>query len=60
MKLSTVYSTQPSKFEAVAWSKDLEKSLKYFKDLGYEGIELAVRDPEKLDLQSLKNVPSQG
>ncbi|KPJ55330.1 hypothetical protein AMJ47_00455 [Parcubacteria bacterium DG_72] len=56
MKLSTVYSTQPSKFSAVAWSNNLEKSLKYFKDLGYEGIELAVRDPEKLDLQNLRNV----
>jgi len=56
MKLSTVYSTQPSKFAAVFKSSNLEGNLKYFKELGYEGIELAIRDPEKLDLTELKRI----
>jgi sugar phosphate isomerase/epimerase len=49
MKLSVVLSTQPARFEAVAFKGDLESNLAAIAGMGYDGVELAVRDPRLLD-----------
>lgn len=50
MKLSFVISTQPTHFQAVSFSPDFEANADRLAALGYEGIELAVRDPDQLDV----------
>ncbi|MDD3656144.1 MAG: hypothetical protein PHI72_05175 [Atribacterota bacterium] len=45
MKKSIVVSTQQTKFSALAFQEDLEKNIKKIAQLGFDGVELAVRDP---------------
>ncbi len=45
MKLSIVLSTQPAQFQAATFKGDLETSLVQIASLGYDGVELAIRDP---------------
>jgi len=59
MKLSAVYSIQPSKFSAVSSSNNWEESLRFFKGLGYDGVELAVREPEAVDVKRLKELTAE-
>ena len=54
MKLSIVVSTQPAKFAALAFKGNLEQNTKLIKSLGYDGIELTVRDPRLLDVPKIK------
>ena len=56
MKLSFVISTQPTKFQAVAFSSDFEANVAHLAALGYDGVELAVREPAKLDVVGVKRV----
>lgn len=49
MKLSIVLSTQPASFSALAYKGELETNLAKIANLGYDGVELAVRDPKLLD-----------
>jgi len=56
MKLSFVVSVQPTRFEAVAYEGELEKQLAFIAELGYQGVELAVRDPASLDVGNLKRL----
>jgi 5-keto-L-gluconate epimerase len=56
MKLAYVLSTQPTQFQAVSFASDLEGNIARLAELGYDGVELAVRDPEKLDGQSVKRL----
>jgi len=49
MKKSIVVSTPEAKFSALAFKEDFAKSIKKVAELGYEGVELAVRDPNKVD-----------
>ena len=53
MKLSIVLSTQPTHFQAVSLSGSLENNLKKIADWGYQGVELAIRDPKMLDAAAL-------
>jgi sugar phosphate isomerase/epimerase len=53
MKLSIVLSTHATSFSAVAYQADLEASAGRMAALGYDGVELAVRDPDLLDAGSL-------
>jgi sugar phosphate isomerase/epimerase len=53
MKLSIVLSTQPAQFQAATFKGDLETNLERIASLGYEGVELAIRDPKLIDLHSL-------
>ncbi len=56
MKLSFVLSTQPTRFEAVTFSPDLEPNIARLANLGYDGVELAVREPATLDLAGVKRI----
>ncbi len=49
MKLSIVLSTQPASFSALAYKGHWEQNLAKIRDFGYDGVELAVRDPNLLD-----------
>jgi len=53
MKLSIVLSVQPSRFETAPFRGDLEKDLAYIAALGYDGVELAIRDPNRVDHERL-------
>ena len=59
MKLSIVLSTQPASFSALAYKGHWEENIGKIKALGYDGVELAVRDPGLLDLPLLKSVLAQ-
>lgn len=58
MKLSIVLSTHTASFKAVAFKGDFETNLKRIASYGYDGVELAIRDPGLVDhdhiIQSVK------
>ncbi len=56
MKLSIVLSTQPAKFQAATFKGDLETNLKQIAALGYDGVELAIRDPKQVDFDDLEKM----
>lgn len=56
MKLSIVLSTQPAQFQAATFKGDLEKNLKQIASIGYDGVELAIRDPKLVDLDELERL----
>ena len=56
MKLSIVLSTQPAKFQAATFKGDLETNLARIASLGYDGVELAIRDPKLVDLDELERL----
>jgi len=53
MKLSIVLSAQPAQFNAVAYKGDLERDMARVAEMGYEGVELAIRDPRLVDLNRI-------
>ena len=53
MKLSIVVSAQPASFSALAYQGQLEENILKVKQLGYDGVELAVRDPKLLSFERL-------
>jgi len=54
MNLSIVLSTQPAAFNALAYKGKLAENLAKISQLGYDGVELAVRDPHLLDIEELE------
>lgn len=56
MKLSIVLSTQPAQFEAVTYEGDFERNVEKIVHLGYDGVELAVRDPKLLDVAEVARI----
>lgn len=56
MNLSYVISTQPTRFAAVSLAQDFEATVAHIAELGYDGVELAVRDPGLLDASSIKSI----
>lgn len=56
MKFSIVLSTQPTAFSALAYKGNLAENVANIKKLGYDGVELAVRNPEQLDVEFLKSL----
>ena len=54
MKLSIVLSTQSAQFQAATFKGDLEANLSQIAALGYDGVELAVRDPKLVDIERLE------
>jgi len=55
MRCSIVLSTQPSSFSALAYKGNLAENIAKIGKLGFDGVELAVRDPELLDLPFLRS-----
>jgi len=56
MKLSIVLSVQPAQFQAATFKGDLETNLRQIASLGYEGVELAIRDPNQVDAEQLESL----
>ena len=56
MKLSIVLSTHAANFEAVAFKGDFEGNIERIAGWGYEGVELAIRDPRLVDVSELERV----
>ncbi len=56
MKLSIVLSTQPAQFQAATFKGDLETNLASIASFGYDGVELAIRNPRSVDLDHLKEM----
>lgn len=51
VKISICLSTNPAKFLPVNFKGDLEKNINLIKNLGYDGVELAIRNPDLIDKQ---------
>jgi len=53
MNLSIVLSTQQAQFQAATFKGNLETNLARIASFGYEGVELAIREPNLVDLNNL-------
>ena len=58
MKLSIVLSTHAAQFQAVAFKGDFEANVARIATWGYDGVELAIRDPRLVDGAELARVVS--
>jgi sugar phosphate isomerase/epimerase len=58
MKLCIVLSTHTAKFAAVAFKGDFEANVAKIAGWGYDGVELAIRDPKLVDIDELERVVS--
>ena len=58
MKLSIVLSTQAAQFQAVAFKGDFKANVAKIAGWGYDGVELAIRDPKLVDADELVRVVS--
>lgn len=56
MKFSVVLSTDPTQFNAVAFQGDFEENVARIADIGYAGVELAIRDPGQIDVAAVEQV----
>ncbi len=56
MKSSLVLSTHAAQFEAVALKGDFETNVAKIAGWGYDGVELAIRDPALVDARALTEV----
>jgi len=59
MKLSVVLSTHAAAFQAVAFKGDFEANVAKIASWGYDGVELAVRDPAMVNAGRLERVISE-
>lgn len=53
MKKSIVISVQPTKFSALAFKENFEESIQKIAKLGFDGAELAVRNPKDLKVEDI-------
>jgi sugar phosphate isomerase/epimerase len=58
MKLSIVLSTHAAQFQAVAFKGDFESNVARIAGMGYDGVELAIRDPNLVDADELRHIVS--
>ena len=58
MRLSIVLSTHTAQFQAVAFKGDFEANVAKIAGWGYDGVELAIRDPKLVDADELERVVS--
>ncbi len=56
MNLSIVYTTQLTKFQAATFSGDLDANLAKIAGYGYNGVELAIRDPQLVEMDELGKI----
>ena len=59
MNLSVVLSTQPTKFQAATLAGELRSNFATLRGLGYQGVELAIRDPQAIDLAYLSDTANE-
>jgi sugar phosphate isomerase/epimerase len=59
MKLGIVLSTQAAKFSALAYKGQIAENAKKISKLGYDGIELAIRDPQIVNLSEIQSLLSE-
>ena len=58
MKLSIVLSTHAARFQAVAFKGDFAANVAKIAGWGYDGVEVAIRDPKLVDVDELEGVVS--
>ncbi len=56
MRYSVVLSTQPAQFQAATFKGGLENNLAAIAAMGYDGVELAIRDPALVNLEQLQRL----
>ena len=56
MRTAIVLSTHAARFDAVAFKGDFEANVAKIADWGYNGVELAIRDPRLVDADALLSV----
>jgi len=56
MKLSIVLSTHATSFDALAYTGDFTRNVRRIAELGYDGVELAIRDPYLLDADAVASI----
>jgi len=56
MKTAIVLSTHATKFSGVAFKSDLKANVAKIAALGYDGVELAIRDPALIDADAMLSV----
>jgi 5-keto-L-gluconate epimerase len=56
LRLSIVLSTHLTRFEAVAFKGDFESNIAKIAGWGYNGVELAIRDPDLVDIGTLESI----
>jgi sugar phosphate isomerase/epimerase/ADP-ribose pyrophosphatase YjhB (NUDIX family) len=49
MKFSIAISTATARFQAISMRGDFQEIIRKVKEFGYDGVELAIRNPEELD-----------
>ena len=59
MKLAIVLSTHVAQFQAVAFKGDFESNVAKIAGYGYQGVELAIRDPKLVNPAELEAVVNQ-
>ncbi len=59
MKKSIVVSTPEAKFSALAYKEDFPDSIRKVAELGFDGVELAIRDPKKVGVDKIKELVRQ-
>jgi sugar phosphate isomerase/epimerase len=58
MRTSIVLSTHAAQFQAVAFKGDFQSNVAKIADWGYDGVELAIRDPRLVEADELERVVS--
>jgi sugar phosphate isomerase/epimerase len=53
LRLAIAASTHPAQFEAIAYKGELEATIAEIAALGFDGVELAIRDPALVDADGL-------
>jgi sugar phosphate isomerase/epimerase len=53
MKLAYTISASPTRFAAVAQGRDLTASIRHLAEVGFAGVELAIRDPAQVALDGI-------
>lgn len=56
MKLSYPVCAMQTEQDIMAWCEDPEEGIRYLSENGYEGIELLVRDPEKVEKEKIQEI----
>ena len=59
MKFSACLSYEQTSFKAVPFSGLLEENIKTIADIGFDGVELAVRDPLRVEADALEKIVKQ-